>query len=1152
MDAGIGSLRWALTRCDANGAGFTDTIKFNLNNPTNRIIILDSELPDISSKVIIDGTSQPGAALSAQTNAKILIKGAGYPQVRRGLTIVDASDVAIYGLAIVGFIPADPINDFLVYGDGIYMQNVSNIEIGAFQKGNIISGNYYGIRIDSIPAGRNPPPIFPSDNIRVYNNNIGPRAGISTGGNGFTQSGNLSCIYFNGAKNVVIGGSTLAEPPNSFEALVSGVQLIIKTTPTDNSSVTTISGNTLNPAGSFSSALAAITKTGINVALSVSDSYGYNPVLIRGNQVNLYNNGIAIANFKNIATVVQNELTCAAAPAAPLPHIGQGIATLNSDSAMIGGSVLLQNLVSKFPQGGVVNVAGKHVAISQNSIKCTGSSAINGITNTGWAGVPGIVIDSISATTILGRSCSTCKIEIFRNNECLPQRYNGKTYDTTVVCVGGLFRYDGPVDCAMTLTTTNGNPSTSKFYSPYNFIFDSTGLKITPSTCEKPGKISGIKFMKGVEWVWQNESGGVVARNDTNLLAFGGKYRLVATLTELGCILSSGLITIPQYNFGIDSTELLVMNPFQCKLNGGKVTGLKVTASRSFPTGPLKYEWKRNQSGTVVGTSLDLLNVGAGVYTLRITSLVDTSCYKEAGPYELILQPTPVMDATVVTLRQDTCGNSEGAINGISIINPGPAGGYLWVNESGAIVGSDSVLTGVPAGRYRLKYKDLSPCDTLYSAFYTITANGKVDINLSNTVIKPSGCGRNSGSITGAATTNATAWYWINVNTGDTVATTLNAGNIAAGIYRLIATNSSGCSRSSANVQVDSTTFIPLQITAVSHRPASCDSANAFIRITQFNADPSFYQFKWLSTTGTVVGTTSSLSNIDEGIYRLLATDSNGCSKIIFTDTIVQKHKVTINVSELYREADTCSLFTGRFSNIQIRGGQFPYTYRIADSSGRLISTNAGATGLAGGLYNLQATDFWGCVSPVYAVIVPRADAKLPTPFYPSFYVLRGSDTAISLASPYTNGGKYQLLDAGRNLISENTIGRFEFRNLQNDFSGFVRLTRGSCTAPDAVVKIIIADTLQLKIPNAFSPNGDGINDVFTIRYRGVPLQMQVDIFDRYGKLVYASKDFDKPWNGNSTNGNKPMPVGTYYWIIKGKDILGVTVLQQGSVTLLK
>jgi gliding motility-associated-like protein len=97
-----------------------------------------------------------------------------------------------------------------------------------------------------------------------------------------------------------------------------------------------------------------------------------------------------------------------------------------------------------------------------------------------------------------------------------------------------------------------------------------------------------------------------------------------------------------------------------------------------------------------------------------------------------------------------------------------------------------------------------------------------------------------------------------------------------------------------------------------------------------------------------------------------------------------------------------------------------------------------------------------------------------------------------------------------------------------------------------------ISDTLFVKvlkkpiIPNAFSPNGDGINDVWRIDYLDSYQGATVDIFNRYGQKVYSSLGYSTPWNGKY-NG-KTLPVGTYYYIINPKN--GRQILS-GSVTII-
>jgi gliding motility-associated-like protein len=107
-----------------------------------------------------------------------------------------------------------------------------------------------------------------------------------------------------------------------------------------------------------------------------------------------------------------------------------------------------------------------------------------------------------------------------------------------------------------------------------------------------------------------------------------------------------------------------------------------------------------------------------------------------------------------------------------------------------------------------------------------------------------------------------------------------------------------------------------------------------------------------------------------------------------------------------------------------------------------------------------------------------------------------------------------------------------------------VESTQGCGTASDDVVVKVFA---ELKIPNAFSPNGDGINDTWRIEALAVYPKSVVRIFDRYGLQVYSSTGYNTPWDGRK-NG-KPVPVGIYYYLIDTKN--GVDEFK-GSVTVIR
>ena len=100
------------------------------------------------------------------------------------------------------------------------------------------------------------------------------------------------------------------------------------------------------------------------------------------------------------------------------------------------------------------------------------------------------------------------------------------------------------------------------------------------------------------------------------------------------------------------------------------------------------------------------------------------------------------------------------------------------------------------------------------------------------------------------------------------------------------------------------------------------------------------------------------------------------------------------------------------------------------------------------------------------------------------------------------------------------------------------------CVASDEVfVKLL----KQIKVPNAFSPNNDGINDKWEIQYLESYPGCTIDIFNRYGQTVFHSTGYNKPWDG--TYNGTPLPVGTYYWVINPKNGRQAVT---GSVTIIR
>ena len=87
-------------------------------------------------------------------------------------------------------------------------------------------------------------------------------------------------------------------------------------------------------------------------------------------------------------------------------------------------------------------------------------------------------------------------------------------------------------------------------------------------------------------------------------------------------------------------------------------------------------------------------------------------------------------------------------------------------------------------------------------------------------------------------------------------------------------------------------------------------------------------------------------------------------------------------------------------------------------------------------------------------------------------------------------------------------------------------------------------------VPTAFTPNGDGRNDIFRAKYFYTPEQFSMNIYNRYGERIFASTNISEGWDG--TYKGKLQPVGSFICIVKYKTISGKIISLKGTVTLIK
>src|SRR5207253_2508842 len=110
-------------------------------------------------------------------------------------------------------------------------------------------------------------------------------------------------------------------------------------------------------------------------------------------------------------------------------------------------------------------------------------------------------------------------------------------------------------------------------------------------------------------------------------------------------------------------------------------------------------------------------------------------------------------------------------------------------------------------------------------------------------------------------------------------------------------------------------------------------------------------------------------------------------------------------------------------------------------------------------------------------------------------------------------------------------------------------ITKNIWNCADTIVRHIVVDAdFSLYVPDAFTPNGDDLNDIFLPVVRSSK-QYQLRIFDRWGKLIFQSSDPNKGWDGKVAGVNCMQ--GIYVWRINVSSFRGQTIEKSGHVTLM-
>lgn len=197
------------------------------------------------------------------------------------------------------------------------------------------------------------------------------------------------------------------------------------------------------------------------------------------------------------------------------------------------------------------------------------------------------------------------------------------------------------------------------------------------------------------------------------------------------------------------------------------------------------------------------------------------------------------------------------------------------------------------------------------------------------------------------------------------------------------------------------------------------------------------------------------------------------------------------------------------------------------------------------GTYYAAVKNEFGCVLKTRSVQIQIDDPVKPVT-YPVRYTL--ADRRIQLQARKI--GDSALWQPPLHLSNEKIFDPgFEHSRL-GTFSYTIRIVSpaGCVTVDTQVVRVI--DRVEVFVPNAFTPNYDGLNDFFQPILIGIEDIKYFRVYDRYGVEVFSASNQKSGWNGMYKN--KPQPPGTYVWYFGGTAITGETYFRKGTVVLIR
>ena len=588
--------------------------------------------------------------------------------------------------------------------------------------------------------------------------------------------------------------------------------------------------------------------------------------------------------------------------------------------------------------------------------------------------------------------------------------------------------------------------------------------------------------------IWQDGATDMVNSHVPSDVEFG------YTVTDAnGCFVDS-VVTVGQPDA---MTLSLTPNNASCYgVNDGSVSVQSVSGGVL----PYGFVWSNGQNG---GSSIN--GLGAGNYTLVVTDA--NNCTVSAT--SSVMQPDELV-ATIVSTNVE-CGISEGSVTANVF---GGTGDYSYIWSNGRV---DVSMGNLTSGSYSLTATDANGCTATASTRISIA--GMLTASISE--LTPISCfGQNDATLVAEVemAQEPVTYVW---NSGQSGQTQYGLG---MGQYIVTATDAWGC--------VGVATYLVSSPSAVMLTAQTTDALcyNTFEGSIETHVYGGHPPYTYLWTNGS---TDSNLDDLRQGTYGLVVTDSTGCVvQQNFTINAPERIEITPEITNI----DCHGKKNGKVL-INVQGGVLPYDYGFSIGNAMVHGSNY-YEHLKPGSYEIMIGDANGCRESQTIVISEPAK-------------LEGEAVITKPSCKDLNDGMIEMRVVGG---SEPYV--YTWSTYSQDSSAITGLRSGKynitvvdangCAVEFEDVTVPRSTADCIRIPNVFTPNGDGINDEWIIDNIEQFPEAHIYVFNRWGQLLYHGRGADEPWNGEFKD--HFVPAGVYLYVI---DLHTVEETYEGTVTIL-